>query len=227
MASLTPVSQSQSPLNKPQFKSPTLQASFLPVSLMGPSFRFRVLRRHGSVPARRGGALEMATSIDGYLRFHVDSKLVYDTLEGIVQKAAFDSRESLICKCSLHLIICFRALEFIENYDWFCIHNLTSLKDLTPSSPTISLAPCTIQSAYQIPISNLLVKQAAWAYLQPMPVLASSNKHFFPSLPPPTRACVVFFTTITRALNRVLGAIRGCEFAGTWENNHRYAVGVS
>ncbi|RVW16757.1 hypothetical protein CK203_076435 [Vitis vinifera] len=33
----------------------------------------------------------MAPSIDGYLRFHVDSKLVYDTLEGIVQKAAFDS----------------------------------------------------------------------------------------------------------------------------------------
>ena len=30
-------------------------------------------------------------SIDGYLRFLVDSKLVYDTLEGIVQKAAFDS----------------------------------------------------------------------------------------------------------------------------------------
>ena len=30
-------------------------------------------------------------SVDGYLRFLVDSKLVYDTLEGIVEKAAFPS----------------------------------------------------------------------------------------------------------------------------------------
>ncbi|XP_059431712.1 heme oxygenase 1, chloroplastic [Corylus avellana] len=32
-----------------------------------------------------------APTIDGYLRFLVDSKLVYDTLEGIVQEAAFPS----------------------------------------------------------------------------------------------------------------------------------------
>ena len=125
-------------------------------------------------------------------------------------------RQPLTPRCRHHLISGF-----------FSTHSLTSLKDLMPSSPTISLAPCTIQSAYQISISNLLVKQAAWAYLQPMPVLASSNKHFFPSLPPPTRACVVFFTIIARALNRVLGAIRGCEFSGTWQTNHRYVVGVS
>ena len=30
-------------------------------------------------------------SVDGYLKFLVDSKLVYDTLEGIIDKAAFPS----------------------------------------------------------------------------------------------------------------------------------------
>ena len=34
-------------------------------------------------------------TVDGYLRFLVDSKLVYDTLEGIVDKAAFPSCEFL------------------------------------------------------------------------------------------------------------------------------------
>jgi hypothetical protein len=34
-------------------------------------------------------------NVDGYLRFLVDSKLVYDTLEGIVDKAAFPSCEFL------------------------------------------------------------------------------------------------------------------------------------
>ncbi|KAL6331304.1 hypothetical protein AAG906_009732 [Vitis piasezkii] len=80
----------------------------------------------------------MAPSIDGYLRFHVDNKLVYDTLEGIVQKAAFDSCEScalwkrerrglgwvsfvsglvmsyIDCIFCILFCICFRALEFIE-----------------------------------------------------------------------------------------------------------------
>ncbi|GFZ20886.1 plant heme oxygenase (decyclizing) family protein [Actinidia rufa] len=32
-------------------------------------------------------------TVDGYLRFLVDSKLVYDTLEGIVKKAAFPECE--------------------------------------------------------------------------------------------------------------------------------------
>lgn len=32
-------------------------------------------------------------TVDGYLRFLVDSKLVYDTLEGIIEKAAFPSCE--------------------------------------------------------------------------------------------------------------------------------------
>lgn len=32
-------------------------------------------------------------SVEGYLKFLVDSKLVYDTLEGIVEKAAFPECE--------------------------------------------------------------------------------------------------------------------------------------
>jgi hypothetical protein len=46
-----------------------------------------------------------APSIDGYLRFLVDSKLVYDTLEGIVQEAAFPSCESAFNSFCLFWII--------------------------------------------------------------------------------------------------------------------------
>ncbi|THG12097.1 uncharacterized protein LOC114277283 [Camellia sinensis] len=56
----------------------------------------------------------------------------------------------------------------------------TSLKDLLPSSavnsPTSS-APA--QSGYEISIRNRLVKQAAWAYLQPMSTSpGSGGRHF-------------------------------------------------
>lgn len=189
MASLTPVSQSQSVLDKPQFKSPALHASFPPVSLRSPSFRFRALRRHGSVPARRGGVLEMAPkslvvsattaekpkkrypgeakgfveemrfvamklhtrdqakegekepqgqpvakwepSIDGYLRFLVDSMLVYDTLEGIVQKAAFDSY-SEFRNTGLE-----RSEKLAKDLEWFKEQGHTIPE---PSSPGVTYA---------------------------------------------------------------------------------------
>ncbi|WJX79564.1 hypothetical protein P8452_62673 [Trifolium repens] len=60
----------------------------------------------------------------------------------------------------------------------------TSLKDLLSpkaavNSPTASSA--NINSGYEIPIRNRLVKQAAWAYLQPMSstVENSSARNFF------------------------------------------------
>ena len=53
----------------------------------------------------------------------------------------------------------------------------TSLKDLIPSSKRSKNNPyskeLTIQSAYEIPITNLLVKKAARIYLQSMPALLS------------------------------------------------------
>ncbi|KAK2965769.1 hypothetical protein RJ640_014112 [Escallonia rubra] len=46
----------------------------------------------------------------------------------------------------------------------------TSLKDLLPSAAAVQspTAPATSQSGCEITIRNRLVKQAAWAYLQPM-----------------------------------------------------------
>ncbi|KAK3025882.1 hypothetical protein RJ639_041679 [Escallonia herrerae] len=46
----------------------------------------------------------------------------------------------------------------------------TSLKDLLPSAAAVQspTAPAASQSGYEITIRNRLVKQAAWAYLQPM-----------------------------------------------------------
>lgn len=48
----------------------------------------------------------------------------------------------------------------------------TSLRDILPSGPTTVLSPkvpsFVVHSGYEISIRNRLVKQAAWAYLQPM-----------------------------------------------------------
>lgn len=43
----------------------------------------------------------------------------------------------------------------------------TSLKDLLPAAAAIN-SPTAVSSCYEISIRNRLVKQAAWAYLQPM-----------------------------------------------------------
>ncbi|GLT98457.1 hypothetical protein SLE2022_159610 [Rubroshorea leprosula] len=63
--------------------------------------RFVAMRMHTREQAKEGEkevkepeertVTKWEPSIDGYLRFLVDSKLVYDTLEGIIEKAAFNS----------------------------------------------------------------------------------------------------------------------------------------
>ncbi|XXG62574.1 hypothetical protein AAC387_Pa05g0905 [Persea americana] len=57
----------------------------------------------------------------------------------------------------------------------------TSLKDILPTSPGIQ-SPTASQICQEISIRNRLVKQAAWAYLQPMassPGSSSSGPHQF------------------------------------------------
>ncbi|KAK9269101.1 hypothetical protein L1049_001001 [Liquidambar formosana] len=148
-SSLTPISQSQSLLNKAHFKTPPLQHPLTPISLRNPNFHSRVFKKQyfsmnapigitemsrkavivsattaekpkkrypgeskGFVEEMRFVAMKLHTrdqakegekepqgqplakwepTIEGYLRFLVDSKLVYDTLEGIVEKAPFPS----------------------------------------------------------------------------------------------------------------------------------------
>lgn len=89
----------------------------------------------------------------------------------------------------------------------------TSLKDLMPSStsPKTCSSPkaLAMQSGCQIPISNLLVQKAAWAYLQPMPepseaVPRSSTMQLFGNLKIFSRSVV---TAIRRVFGRLLGAI--------------------
>ncbi|KAF3453698.1 hypothetical protein FNV43_RR04139 [Rhamnella rubrinervis] len=63
--------------------------------------RFVAMRLHTKDQAKEGEkevkepeerpVAKWEPSVDGYLRFLVDSKLVYDTLEGIIEKAAFPS----------------------------------------------------------------------------------------------------------------------------------------
>ncbi|OVA07113.1 hypothetical protein BVC80_1289g28 [Macleaya cordata] len=101
----------------------------------------------------------------------------------------------------------------------------TSLKDLIPSSsPTTAVQSPTasgIQSCYEISIRNRLVKQAAWAYLQPMSSSPNSSGNSFrrmwvrfssECIRNPVNACLRFINrriipTISQALNRILGAI--------------------
>ncbi|XP_010246557.1 PREDICTED: uncharacterized protein LOC104589812 [Nelumbo nucifera] len=101
----------------------------------------------------------------------------------------------------------------------------TSLRDLMPSSPGAVVQSPTgpgSQSGYEISIKNRLVKQAAWAYLQPMssPV-DSSGRHFFRRmwtkfsgeyLRNSVSACIGFINRkiiprITRVFDRLLGNI--------------------
>eukprot|EP00262_Sarcandra_glabra_P020724 TRINITY_DN8404_c0_g1_i1.p1 TRINITY_DN8404_c0_g1~~TRINITY_DN8404_c0_g1_i1.p1 ORF type:complete len:170 (+),score=0.66 TRINITY_DN8404_c0_g1_i1:134-643(+) len=98
----------------------------------------------------------------------------------------------------------------------------TSLKDLMPSSPAAIQSPTAAGAGNwnEISIRNRLVKQAAWAYLQPMAVSPeSSNQHFFHRIRNrfssefrnPVNACLGFINfrvipTIARAFNRLLGA---------------------
>ncbi|KAF8395447.1 hypothetical protein HHK36_019393 [Tetracentron sinense] len=101
----------------------------------------------------------------------------------------------------------------------------TSLKDLIPSSPGPGIQSPTgpaSQSGYEISIRNRLVKQAAWAYLQPMSASSSSSGgHFFRRMwvkfsgeyiMNPINACLEFINlhvipAIIRAFDMLLGAI--------------------
>ncbi|KAL6997981.1 hypothetical protein U1Q18_008105 [Sarracenia purpurea var. burkii] len=98
----------------------------------------------------------------------------------------------------------------------------TSLKDLLPStgvqSPTAP-APACGQTGYEISIRNRLVKQAAWAYLQPMSTSPeSSGGHFLSRLWARISSALVtnpvanFLRFIaratTRAFDRFLRAVR-------------------
>ncbi|KAF5744904.1 hypothetical protein HS088_TW07G00485 [Tripterygium wilfordii] len=96
----------------------------------------------------------------------------------------------------------------------------TSLKDLMPSN---RVRMRSVKSAHEIPISNFLVKKAAWAYLQPMLEPCSmrtcndwESKHILgrilDDLKSPANACLQFINKyiivkITRAFDLVLGAL--------------------
>ncbi|KAG6744980.1 hypothetical protein NC652_036465 [Populus alba x Populus x berolinensis] len=100
----------------------------------------------------------------------------------------------------------------------------TSIRDLLPSatvnSPTSATSNTT--STYEIPIRNRLVKQAAWAYLQPMsssPDSSGTRTHFLRRFwlrlctKNPITACFRFISvhvipSITNAFDRILRAIR-------------------
>ncbi|OAY42971.1 uncharacterized protein LOC110620909 [Manihot esculenta] len=104
----------------------------------------------------------------------------------------------------------------------FDLSAYTSLKDVLPStainSPTA--ATPTGASAFEISIRNRLVKQAAWAYLQPMSSSPdSSSQHFLRRLwlqistCNPITSCIRFISlhvipAITGAFDRILRAIR-------------------
>ncbi|XP_022743397.1 uncharacterized protein LOC111294379 [Durio zibethinus] len=99
----------------------------------------------------------------------------------------------------------------------------TSLKDIISSSAVAINSPTTAGSAansgYEISIRNRLVKQAAWAYLQPMSASPdSSGPQFFRRLwlrfssQNPISSCLRFFHHIllpglTRVVDRILRSI--------------------
>ncbi|KAE8704628.1 hypothetical protein F3Y22_tig00110450pilonHSYRG01066 [Hibiscus syriacus] len=99
----------------------------------------------------------------------------------------------------------------------------TSLKDILPSSTVTINSPTAAGSAtnsgYEISIRNRLVKQAAWAYLQPMSASPdASGPHFLRRLWPqfsshnPISSCLGFFNldllpVLIRLMNRIFGSI--------------------
>lgn len=97
----------------------------------------------------------------------------------------------------------------------------TSLKDLLPpssypavQSPTTSSSAPGGGSGYEISIRNRLVKQAAWAYLQPMSTSpdsssSSAGRQFLHRLWARISGLLRFFSrSLTRAFDWVLRAVR-------------------
>ncbi|KAI4300582.1 hypothetical protein L6164_033941 [Bauhinia variegata] len=113
------------------------------------------------------------------------------------------------------------------------LFSYTSLKDMLPSNSAAINSPRSssvmVSSGYEISIRNRLVKQAAWAYLQPMSSSpdSSTGPDFLRRLLQrlsfsasnnnnPLSACFAFIThhlipAITRIFDRMLGAIMGQE----------------
>ncbi|CAJ1967217.1 unnamed protein product [Sphenostylis stenocarpa] len=86
----------------------------------------------------------------------------------------------------------------------------TSLKDVLPYSAAAVNSPAA--NHHQVSIRNRLVKQAAWAYLQPMSTSPSgpSGPHLFRRNP--VAACLSFIyqhilPSLTRTLHRILRVI--------------------
>ncbi|RXH76375.1 hypothetical protein DVH24_019263 [Malus domestica] len=99
-------------------------------------------------------------------------------------------------------------LEFLSHKS---SESYTSLKDLLPSSAANSpTAASANNSGYEISIRNRLVKQAAWAYLQPMSSTSGpSGPNFLRRLCQKLSPCLSFFTNrivplLSRALRRTL-----------------------
>ncbi|KAM1096356.1 hypothetical protein ACFX15_013460 [Malus domestica] len=99
-------------------------------------------------------------------------------------------------------------LEFLSHKS---SESYTSLKDLLPSSAVNSpTAASANNSGYEISIRNRLVKQAAWAYLQPMSSTSGpSGPNFLRRLCQKLSPCLSFFTNrivplLSRALRRTL-----------------------
>ncbi|CAL0309988.1 unnamed protein product [Lupinus luteus] len=79
---------------------------------------------------------------------------------------------SLLSKSLLNL-----KLDSLNN----SLSSYTSLRDMLPSTAAAVNSPTASSSGYEISIRNHLVKQAAWAYLQPMsasPTSPSAAPHF-------------------------------------------------
>ncbi|KAI3867823.1 hypothetical protein MKW92_020748 [Papaver armeniacum] len=99
----------------------------------------------------------------------------------------------------------------------------TSLKDLMPYSLSAVQSPTgsMIQPCYEIPIRNRLVKQAAWAYLQPMSSSPGSSGNSIKRMwfrfvnqyvKNPINACLDYIKRrlipmVSRVFNRLIGSI--------------------
>ncbi|GFZ08910.1 hypothetical protein Acr_20g0007180 [Actinidia rufa] len=99
----------------------------------------------------------------------------------------------------------------------------TSLKDLLPPTAAVHSPTAAAPSGGEISIRNLLVKQAAWAYLQPMSASPdSAGRHLLRRLwakisgdlrQSPVASFVRFITrTITRAFDWLVRAVRVGSF---------------